>query len=158
MFDTLPGLFIGIAVSLLLVLYRAARPRIAELVKPPGQPHYIDSARVDHPAEIPGVVVLRVESGLFFANSDWVSTRIREAAARQGTRAVILDASNIAGIDVTAVEMLNQVNETLTAEGVRLLIARDIGGVRDVIRRADSDIELQHVYTSVQKAVEAAVS
>ncbi len=157
-FDTLPGLFIGISASLLLVLYRASRPRIAELVKPPGSEHYLDAARLENAPGIPGVVVLRVESGLFFANSDWVSSHIRAAAARPGTTAVILDASNIASLDVTAVEMLNQVDETLGARNVKLLIARDIGHVRDVIRRADSDAALRQVFPSVQAAVDAVAS
>ncbi len=157
-FDTLPGLFIGIFVSLLLLLYSASRPRIAELVKPPGSEHYLDSARLDDAPVLQGIVVLRVESGLFFANSDWVSVHIREAAARPGVRTVILDASNVATIDVTAVEMLNQVEQTLAASNVSLLIARDIGGVRDVIRRAGSEAELQRVFPSVQAAVDAATS
>ncbi len=157
-FDTLPGLFIGISVSLILLLYRASRPRIAEMVKPAGSVHYLDAARVDDASAIPGVVVLRVESGLFFANSDWVGRHIREAAARPGTHAVILDASNIAAIDVTAVEMLNELEGTLASRNIQLLIARDIGGVRDVIRRADSDAALQRVFGSVQEAVDAATS
>src|SRR6201996_7842042 len=56
-FDTLPGLVIGIAASLILLLYWASRPRVAELVKSPGADHYADIARLDDPARIPGLVI-----------------------------------------------------------------------------------------------------
>jgi SulP family sulfate permease len=155
-FDTLPGLFIGIIVSLTLLLYRSSRPRVAELVKSPGADHYADIARLHEAAGIPGVVILRVESGLFFANADWVRDHIRAAAARPGTTTVVLDAENIAFMDVTAVEMLDALGDTLQEEGVALRVARDIGDVRDVLRRAGSHLDVTHVYRSVQEAVDAA--
>ncbi len=155
-FDTLPGLFIGITVSFILLLYRASRPRVAELVQVPGADHYADIERVARPARVPGVVILRVEAGLFFANADWVRNRVRAAAARPGITAVVLDAENIAFMDVTAVEMLDQLADTMADQGVALHVARDIGDVRDVLRRAGSHLDLDHVYPSVRAAVEAA--
>ena len=155
-FDTLPGLFIGITVSLLLLLYRASRPRVVELAKPVGAEHYADIERLQHPEPLPGIVILRVESGLFFANADWVRDSIRAAARRAGTTSVVLDASNVAFIDFTAVEMLDELAGSLAGQGVALRVARDIGGVRDVLRRAGAAEPLQRVYPSVQAAVDAA--
>ena len=156
-FDTLPGLFIGIASSLLLLLYRASRPRVAALGKVAGTvSHYSDLDR--HPDDVSptGVAVLRVESGLFFANADWVRSRVREAAAEDGIHAVVLDAEAISFIDVSAVEMLDQLDRDLQRRGVRLLLARDIGQVRDVVRRASDDPDLARVFPTVQDAVDAA--
>ena len=101
------------------------------------------------------MIVLRVESGLFFANSDWVRAQVRAAAAQPGTTVVVLDASNIAFIDVTAVEVLDELVDTLHGEGVTLRIARDIGGVRDVIGEAAPQTELRRVFPSVQEAIDA---
>jgi len=154
-FDTLPGLFIGITVSLTLLLYRASRPRVAELVKPAGGEHYADIEHLNNPEPLPDTVVLRVESGLFFANADWVRASVEAAARRTGTRSVVLDASNVPFIDFTAVEMLNQLGESLAEEGVALRVARDIGGVREVLRRADAAEPLRRVFPSVQDAVDA---
>ena len=103
-------------------------------------------------------MILRVEAGLFFANADQVRGHIVAAARRDGTRVVILDASNIAFVDVTAVTMLDELAETLKTEGVALRVSRDIGTVRDVLRRAGSEPDLQRVYTSVQAAVDASQS
>jgi sulfate permease, SulP family len=61
-FDTLPGLFIGIAVSLLLLLYRASRPHVAVLGQVPGADgHYGDILRHPENRQAPGIVVLRLE-------------------------------------------------------------------------------------------------
>jgi len=76
-FDTLPGLFIGIAASLLLLIYRASRPYVAVLGKTSGvNGHYQDLARQPDALTTAGVVVLRIESGLYFANADTVRRQI----------------------------------------------------------------------------------
>jgi sulfate permease, SulP family len=157
-FDTMPGLFIGIAVSLLL-LYRSSRPRVTELVEIPGDDgRYGDAGRIEGGGRVPGVTILRVESGLFFANSDWVRGRVSAAAANTGTKAVILDASDIPFVDVTAVQMLDELSDTLDSEGVTLSVARDTDVVRDVARLADSEHKLERIYPSVASAVRAATA
>ena len=84
-FDTLPGLFIGIAVSLLLLLYRVSRPRVAVLGRVPGaRGQFADAERHPENAEPDGVRVLRVEGGLFFANADPVRARIRREGRPAG--------------------------------------------------------------------------
>jgi SulP family sulfate permease len=153
-FDTLPGLFIGIGASLLLLLYRASTPYVAKVGKVPGTAEqYGDVAR--HPEnEVPdGIAILRVDGGRFFANADAVRRRVREAAA-SGVRAVILDAESVPSIDVTAARMLAEVTEELGRRGTQFALARDVGQVRDVLRHADSG-ELPHAYPSVQAAVDA---
>ena len=155
-FDTLPGLFIGIAVSLALLLYRASRPHVAVLGRAPGtEDQYVDLAR--HPAneQVPGVVIVRVEGGLFFANADVVRARVRALAAAPGTRAVVLDGETMPSIDVTAARMLVELRDDLRRRGVELLLARGVGQVRDVLPRAG---DAERVYPTVGEAVEAASS
>jgi sulfate permease, SulP family len=160
-FDTLPGLFIGIAVSLLLLLYRASRPNVAVLGRVPGTPHHwTDVARNPDNERVPGVVVLRVESGLFFANSDHVRDAVRARVDEEKARAVVLDAQTVPFVDVTAAEMLNALQEDLSGRGVSLLLARDVGQVRDVLRRTrpDDGTSERRVFATVEKAVQAASS
>ena len=84
-FDTLPGLFIGITVSLLLLLYRASRPHVAELGRVPGSTvQFADRGRHPENAAVPGVVILRAESGLFFANAEAVRTAVRRSVGPTG--------------------------------------------------------------------------
>jgi sulfate permease, SulP family len=155
-FDTLPGLFIGISVSLLLLLYRASRPHVAELAAVPGSPgQYTDRARHPENEATPGVAILRVEGGVFFANSDAVRRCVRAHAQRPGTRAVVLDAGSIPFLDVSAVKMLSDLAPELSASGVRLLIAHDIGQVQDLLEVVGAQDLAHHVYPSVGSAVQA---
>jgi sulfate permease, SulP family len=156
-FDTLPGLFIGISVSLLLLVYRASRPYIATLGKTDdADRRYRDIDR--HPdARVPDhIAVLRIESGLYFANADTVRARILKAADANQIHAVVIDAETIPFIDVTAARMLAELTDELDNRGVRLLIARDIGQVRDVLRHVADNPALADVYPSTQAAVDAA--
>jgi sulfate permease, SulP family len=151
-FDTLPGLVIGIAVSMLLLLYRTSRPNVATLA-PAGSGIWVDVRR--HPEREPAedVVVVRVESGLFFANADHVRARIRELVT-PATRAVVLDGETTPTIDVSAAEMLAQLDRDLRRDGVLLFVARDIGQVRDVLDRTEE--AAGRIFPTVDEAVNAA--
>ena len=95
--------------------------------------------------------MLRVEAGLFFANADHVRNAIRAHARADGVKAVVLDAETVPDVDVTAAEMLEQLRGDLDRDGVKLLVARDIGQVRDVLRRAGAEEEAV-VFPSVEDA------
>jgi sulfate permease, SulP family len=153
-FDTLPGLFIGIGISMLLLLYRASRPHVAELGRAADGGGFHDLDRDPSAERLPDVAVLRVESGLFFANAEGVRQRI-EATVAAGARAVVLDAETIPFIDVSAARMLDALAGDLDRRGVRLLIARDVGQVRDVLSRSGSPATLLEAHPSVREAVEA---
>jgi MFS superfamily sulfate permease-like transporter len=157
-FDTLPGLFLGIAISLLLLVYRASRPHIAVLGRVSGTAdHWVDIERHPQDEPTPGIVVLRVESGLFFANAEHVRDTIRSHVG-DDTRAVVLDAETMPFVDVSAARMLEELAEDLRRDGVALVIARDIGQVRDVLRRAGADAPLVQVHRTIQDAVDAVLA
>ena len=152
-FDTLPGLFIGIVTSLLLLLYRVSRPHVAVLGRVPGAPRqWGDVGRHPENEQLPGIVVLRPEAGLFFGNADVVRSRVQESAA--GARAVVLDAESMPFVDVTAMKMLSELVEDLGRRGVQLVVARDVGQVRDVVRDAGESGTVP-LYPTVEAAVEA---
>ncbi len=157
LFDTLPGLIIGIVASLVLLLARTARPHVARLVRvstSDGGGAWADVAR--HPGLTPDddIVVLRVESSLFFANADHVRDVVRHACT-PGTRAVILDGETMPSVDVTAAQMLSQLARDLERDGIRLLLVRGVGQVRDVIRRAGEEEPVVVLRGTVDDAVAA---
>ncbi len=156
-FDTLPGLFIGIGVSITLLLYRASRPNIALLGKVPGTRQYTDVKRNPDGRPVPGVVVLRVESGLFFANADAIRDDVL-VHVDESTVAIVLDGETVPFIDVTAARMLETLAEDLERDGIRLLLARDVGQVRDVLKReaVDQPIAIA-AFPTVQQAIDAAL-
>jgi high affinity sulfate transporter 1 len=151
-FDTLPGLVIGIAVSMLLLLYRVSRPHVAGLAKSGGA--WLDVDRHDDLELNPEVLVIRVESGLFFANSDHVRDRI-ESLRTSSTRIVVLDAETSPFIDISAAEMLAQLAATLRRDGIELRIARDIGQFRDVMRNAVPEAFHHEVFRTIDEAIQA---
>ncbi|MET9272089.1 SulP family inorganic anion transporter [Kribbella sp. NPDC003557] len=154
-FDTLPGLVIGIAVSMTLLLYRTGRPHVTRLVRLRDTPGlWVDADR--HPDVRPedGILVIRVESGLFFANADHVRDSIRTLVA-PGLVAVVLDGESSPFIDVTAAGMLDQLSRELAARAVRLYFARDIGQVRDVLHHTGNGSGLV-IYRNIGAAVAAA--
>jgi sulfate permease, SulP family len=156
-FDTLPGLFIGIGISVLLLLYRASRPNVAVLGRTAGpDPAWVDLARHPAAARAPGVEVVRVEASLFFANADHVRARIRRIA-ESGPRAVVLDAEATPSIDVTGAQMLADLAQDLDRQGTILVVARDVGQVRDVLRRAEVPGIEVGVHPTVDAAVHAAL-
>ena len=158
-FGTLAGLFIGVLISLLLLLYRASRPPVTELGRVPGSSgHFSDLDRHPDNRRVEGIAVLRIEGGLFFANAAPVAAEIRSAARRGHVQAVVIDAETVPFIDVTAAQVLDQVARELRADGVRVLIARNIGLVRDVIHAAPGDSILDAAYPTVDEAVTRVVA
>jgi SulP family sulfate permease len=154
-FDTLPGLVIGIAVSLILLLARTSRPRVAVLAPvgdEPGRP-WVDAERNPTYATVPGVLAVRVEGPLMFANAEYVRARIRDlAAAERGLRLVVLDGRATPSVDVTAAAMLVQLRGDLRRDGSDLALAEGIGQVRDVLARVGSEGE-PVLFTTLDDAV-----
>jgi SulP family sulfate permease len=156
-FDTLPGLFIGIAVSLTLLLYRASRPRVAVLGLVPGTDDQYADVRGRPENRLPDhATILRVESGLFFANADVVRNALRTHAADDHVEAIILDAESIPFVDISAARMLSDAAGELRGRGVSLMLVHDVGQVRDVLRAVvGEDAQLQTVYPTIAEALAA---
>ena len=100
-------------------------------------------------------MVLRIESGLYFANAENVRSRILEAGGGEGVHAVIIDAETTPFVDVTAARMLVAVHDELRRNGVRLVLARAVGQVRDVLGCITDDGDLTESYPTIAAAVDA---
>jgi len=114
--------------------------RRAALGRPPGE-------------QVPGVLVVRVESGLFFANADTVRTTIRALAEAERPRTVVLDAGTVPFLDSAAAEMLVTLRTDLSRLGADLVLARDLGQVRDELRAVVDRDERPAVYPDVDAAI-----
>ncbi len=130
----------------------AAARRRARAGFPGTRSQWGDVARHPENEPVPGIVVLRPESGLWFANADMVRDAIR-AQATGDVRAVVVDAETVPAVDVTAVGMLVQLAEDLRRDGIELVLARDIGAVRDLVETGGQERVLRS-YPTVQAAVD----
>jgi len=130
----LEGVIIAMGLSLLDFLWRTSRPHDAVLGVVPGRSGYHDVARARGARTVPGALVYRFDAPLFYGNAEHFRRRVRTLLTREdGTRLVVVDASAIADIDVTAGRMLGELREELAARGVRLVIACAVGEVHDLL-------------------------
>jgi MFS superfamily sulfate permease-like transporter len=151
-FDTLPGLVIGIAVSMLLLLHRVSRPHVAGLAQRGGA--WLDVERHDDLELNPEVLMVRVESSVPRQQRPR-QDRI-EALRTPTTMIVVLDAESNPFIDISAAEMLAQLAATLRRDGIEPRIARDIGQFRDVMRSAVPEGFHHEVFRTIDEAINAA--
>ncbi|MGA9869915.1 MAG: STAS domain-containing protein, partial [Rhodococcus sp. (in: high G+C Gram-positive bacteria)] len=131
--------------------YRVSRPHVIALGK--DGTRWVDVERNPDVPIIDGVVVVRVEAGLFFANADHVRGRIT-ALVDESTEVVILDAETSPYIDVSAARMLLDLAASLKRNNVVFRIARDIGQFRDILAGTEDEESLP-VYPTVTDAIAA---
>lgn len=93
--------------------------------------------------------------GPFFANADHVQAAIQDAA-KDGIQAVVLDCETMPSIDVTAARMLTQLAADLQRHGVRLVLAGEIGQVRDMLAAVGGPDGSPEYHRTVPEAVASA--
>jgi len=150
------GVVIGVLLSMGTLIWRASRPHIAVLGRIGESEHYRNIER--HPAvTLPHVLVLRIDSGLFFGNVDAVGARIEEELrARPAVRHLVLVLSAVNQIDSTALSALLELNRALSGRGLRLHLAEVKGPVLDRLRHSSLLKELSgQMYLSTALACAA---
>jgi len=138
------GLALGVIASLLLFVLRTTRPHTAVLGRLPGTQVYRNLKRFPDAEPVPGLVLVRFDAQLYFANAAFLRETLLRLVdeAPPPVRAVIVDASSIHDVDVSALESLREVHRALAARGVGLYFADVKGPVRDLLRRAGFVAEL----------------
>lgn len=150
------GIVAGVAVSLLLFLYRTSRPHMAIVGRVPGTEHFrnIDRHKV---IESESVLTLRVDESLYFANARFLEDRIYDLVARKpAVRHVVLLCSAVNMIDASALESLEAIDARLKAAGVQFHLSEVKGPVMDRLARTHFlDHLTGQVFLSQQAAMQA---
>ena len=109
------GVLVGAAISIVLLLKQASRPRVAELARIPGTTSLADRARHPGHERTPGVLVVRCESALLYFNVEFVRDRIVAllAARPDDVRLVILFLGSVPNIDLAGAEMIAELHRRL---------------------------------------------
>jgi SulP family sulfate permease len=92
----------------------------------------------EHPGDeqFPGVVVLRLDGGLFFATSDALEDRVREVAlATPDITAIVLDCEGMDFIDSQGSAKMHEILELTEQAGMTLRLARVKLAVRELLAR-----------------------
>jgi sulfate permease, SulP family len=131
------GLGLGILLALVFFLWRSSRPHIAILGRVPGSQVFRNVER--HQVEVfPGLLLVRVDEGLTFANADFVQQYVSDALLHHGgTRTLVLVCSAVNHIDASGLEMLEGLQAALRARGVALVLTDVKGPVQDRLQRVD---------------------
>ncbi len=161
--DVLPGLVFGVVAMVLFVVYHASRPHVSVLGRVPGvRDAYGDVARHPDYEAIPGLLVLRLEAPMFYANASLVCDTVKRLAGASDPppRAVILDLSPNSGLDITSSENLEELVRTLRSGGVDLALAEVRQPVLELARRTGvlAAIGEDHVFLTIELAIPALAS
>ena len=122
-FGVLQGIVVAIVLAILMFFRRNWWPHGAVLGQVPGLRGWHSVDGHDDAVQIPGVVVYRWEAPLFFANAGAFRQQIRHLAREQQPSWIVLQCEAITDIDVTAADMLRQLDDELNAQGIHLAFA-----------------------------------
>ena len=106
---TLKGIVIAIVLSLVALAYQSARPPVYELVRKRGTNVFRPRSE-EHPddEDFPGLLLLRLEGRIFFANAEIVGQKIRWLVEKSKPNTVAIDFSNVPDLEYTALKMLTE--------------------------------------------------
>ena len=152
------GILLGVALSLAVLVWRSSHPHMAVVGRVPGTEHFRNVDR--HAVQtVPGLLALRVDESLFFANATVVEDRVEALLARDPlVRRVLLICSAVNQIDATALGVLTQLERSLAIRGIAFMLAEVKGPVMDRLRLTELGQRLQgKVFLSVHAAFEHAV-
>lgn len=152
----LRGVLLGAVISMVQLIRAASKPHVAILGRIPGTRRFSDSARHEDNEPVPGILIVRPESGLVYFNIDHVRDRITAAAETAKPKMVLLDLSAAPRVDLQAAETLGALHAELAANGIRLQIVEARASVRDKLRLEGIDGRTGGInrHTSVADAVD----
>lgn len=156
--DVLPALILGVVVALLLLIYRASRPRISMLgADPVVSGVFADLRRHRGITAVPGVLIVRPDAPLFYANAELVRDAIEQAAASSPdpVSAVVLVLDGNDEIDITSAEQLTRLAGNLEGRNVALGLAHVHGPALQMAERSGllARIGADHVFPTTPAAV-----
>ncbi|MFX0544000.1 SulP family inorganic anion transporter [Roseovarius sp. S1116L3] len=153
------GVSSGVAISVLLYLYKTSKPHIAEVGRIDGTEHFRNIHRHDVETH-PHIVTLRVDESLYFANARFLEDHILDRVARdKAVRNVVLQCSAVNEIDMSALESLEAINTRLAEMDTKLHLSEVKGPVMDRLKRSHFLDELTgRVFLSQHEAIRALTS
>ena len=156
-FETLQALLIAVIVSLFALVWRVSKPRLAVLGRAPDSLNFSDIRRHPENKTVPGLLIVRPENGLFFANAEGIREEILSElqTSEQPVKAVLLDLGATTDLDVPGAETLGHLIEDLSGRNVRLIWVRMIMPVRQMLAQAGvmAKIQPEDVHLNLPEAV-----
>jgi high affinity sulfate transporter 1 len=136
-FGAIPGIALAIVIAVIEFLWDGWRPHSAVLGRVNHVKGYHDITRYPEARRIPGLVLFRWDAPLFFANAEFFHERVLDAVARSPTpvRWLVVAAEPVTSIDVTAADVICELDDALRAAGIELCFAEMKDPVKDKLKR-----------------------
>ncbi|QLC66937.1 sulfate permease [Flavobacterium sp. LPB0248] len=147
----LAGVLLATLVTLLLLLKAASKPHVAFLGRIPGTRVYTDLKRHPDNEIMENILIIRVESSIFYFNAEYIKERILEKiySEQDSLKTVILDLNSSPRIDIAGARFLKNLFIDLQAKNITLKIAEARSDVRDSLRAENLEILFGHISRSV---------
>jgi high affinity sulfate transporter 1 len=154
----LQGIVIAVMMSIFQLFEKAWRPYAAVLGKPEGVAGYHDIEHFPDAVQIPGLVLIRWDAPLIFANASLFRNKLRKLIAHTEPKPVwiVIAAEPISEIDTTAGDMLVDLDEELNAAGIHLIFAELKSHVVEKVESYGllETLDRRHFYPTIEVAIE----
>ena len=153
----LQGIVVAVVLAIGLFFRRNWWPHGAVLGRSDEREGWHDISRHPGAEQLPGVVVYRWEAPLFFANAGTFREQIRKLARERQPRWIVLQCEAVTDVDVSAAEMLEQLDNELNAEGIHLAFAELRSRLQDLTLRYGllETLDRDHFYPTLEAALRA---
>ena len=155
----LEGLILAVALGLLVLLWGTKTRATSVLGRVPGEKIYRGLENFPEGETYPGLLILRFDGSLYFANAPDAADEIRSAVEMSDPppKVLLLDGESINGIDATAINTIEEVRDELQRAGIEIWFARMRANVMEVLERSDmmEIFDRERFYISVQDGVDA---
>src|SRR5215813_5409998 len=154
----LPGIAIAVGLSILNVFRRSWWPYNTVLGRVEGLAGYHDIHSYPDASQLPSLMIYRFDAPLLFANAKTFRDEVfRFAGAEPAPRWIVIAAEPVTDVDTTASDVLEDLDETLNAQGISLVFAELKDPVRRKIERygLTRTIDPGHFFPTIGAAVRA---
>jgi SulP family sulfate permease len=154
------GIAVAVVASLVVILQKTSRPHVAVLGRLPGTQVFRNVERSPAAVTSPGILVVRVDAPLYFANAEYLKEKLERVAADQeeDLQVLVFDMSSVNDLDSSADRALHELADDFAAQDIDLYLASVKGLVRDVMRRSGlyDHLGADRFFLSTDEAVRAA--
>jgi high affinity sulfate transporter 1 len=154
-----PGIALAVVIAVIEFLWDGWRPHFAVLGRVDRIEGYHDITRYPQARLIPGLVLFRWDAPLFFANAELFRDRVLEAVSKAPTptRWVVVAAEPVTSVDVTAADVVCELDDTLGAAGIEMCFAEMKDPVKDKLKRFElfDRFGAESFFATLEEAVNA---
>lgn len=152
------GIGFGVVLSLVVLIYRAMRPHLAQLGRIPGTSNYRNLNRFDALEELEDTLIIRFDGPLFYGNLGFFREQLQQMMAEKSASLtnIIISGESISSLDSSALQFVRDLVKEQRERGKRIIFTSLIGPVRDILKK-DHLIELigeDNFFLTVQEAVD----